>query len=192
MTIMLEELIHLDRELFLFLNNLGNPSWDAFWMFITNKFSSTPLYLLLIFLSYRYFGTKRTILIVASAILLVVVTNGLADFSKYGVQRLRPCYDPEVNSLMRLVKDTCGGKFGYFSAHAANSFAIAFFFMGILKEKLRYIGIFLMVWAFLMAYSRIYIGVHFPLDVISGGLFGLVLSWFATKLYIFALQKFPQ
>lgn len=189
---MWEELIHYDKDLFLFLNNMGNPSWDGFWMFITNKLSSIPLYLLLIYLTYRYLGTRRALLVIVTAILLVVVTNGLADFFKYGVARLRPCYDSEVNTVMRLVKETCGGKFGYFSAHAANSFAIAFFFTKILGFKLRYIGIFLMVWAFLMAYSRIYIGVHFPLDVISGGLFGLVLSWIATKLYIFAQQKFPQ
>ena len=192
MTIMLEELIHYDKELFLFLNGLGSPTWDAFWMFTTNKFSSIPIYLLLLFLSYRQLGLKKTLLLAVTAILLVVVTNGLADFFKYGVQRLRPCYDPEITTLMRLVKDTCGGKFGYFSAHSANSFAIAFFFTIILRPKIRYIGIFLGVWAFLMAYSRIYIGVHFPLDVITGGLFGLILSWIAAKLYIFALQKIPQ
>ena len=192
MTIMLEELLNFDKELFLFINNLGNPTWDAFWMFVTNKFSSIPIYLFLIFLTYRNFGGKKMLLIVATVILLVVITNGLADLFKYGVQRLRPCYDVEVNTLMRLVKDSCGGKFGYFSAHAANSFAIAFFFTRMLGQKFPYIGIFLMVWAFLMAYSRIYIGVHFPLDVISGGLIGLMLSWIATKLYIFALEKFPQ
>lgn len=192
MTIMLEELLNFDKELFLFINNLGNPTWDAFWMFVTNKFSSIPIYLFLIFLTYRNFDVKKMLWIVATVILLVVITNGLADVFKYGVQRLRPCYDSEVNTLMRLVKDSCGGKFGYFSAHAANSFAIAFFFTKILSQKLRYIGIFLMVWAFLMAYSRIYIGVHFPLDVITGGLIGFMLSWIATKLYIFALQKFPQ
>ncbi len=189
---MWEELIRYDKDLFLFLNNLGNPSWDGFWMFVTNKFSSIPIYILLIILTYRYFGAKKTLLAILSAIVLVVAVNGLADFFKYGVQRLRPCYDSEVSPLMRLVKDTCGGKFGYFSAHAANSFAIAFFFTTVLRPKLRYIGILLMVWAFLMAYSRIYIGVHFPFDVITGGLFGLFLSWIASKLHIFAQQKFPQ
>ncbi|WP_273566320.1 phosphatase PAP2 family protein [Maribacter halichondriae] len=189
---MLEELIKYDKELFVFLNNLGNPTWDAFWMFITNKFSSIPLYLILLMLAYRELGLKKTILLVVTVAVLVLVTDQLSNFFKYGLQRLRPCYDPDVNSVMRLVKDTCGGKFGYFSAHAANSFAIAFFFTKLLSQKFRYIGIFLMVWAVLMAYSRIYIGVHFPLDVITGGLFGLVLSWIATKLYIFALQKFPQ
>ncbi|MFH6601942.1 phosphatase PAP2 family protein [Maribacter algicola] len=189
---MWEELIRYDKELFLFLNNLGNPSWDGFWMFVTNKFSSIPIYILLILLTHRYFGAKKTLWVILSAIVLVVAVNGLADFFKYGVQRLRPCYDPEVNLLMRLVKDTCGGKFGYFSAHAANSFAIAFFFTAVLRRKLRYIGFLLMAWAFLMAYSRIYIGVHFPLDVLTGGLLGLFLSWIASKLYIFAQQKFPQ
>lgn len=189
---MLEELIQYDKELFLFLNNLGNPTWDAFWMFITNKLSSIPLYFILLVVAYRELGLKKTMLLVVTVAILVLTTDQLSNFFKYGVQRLRPCYDPDINSVMRLVKATCGGKFGYFSAHAANSFAIAFFFTKLLGKKFRYIGIFLMVWAFLMAYSRIYIGVHFPLDVFTGGLFGLVLSWIAAKLYIFALQKFPQ
>lgn len=123
--------------------------------------------------------------------LLITVTDQLSNFFKYGVQRLRPCYDLEVNGIMRLVKNSCGGKFGYFSAHAANATAVAFFFTYLLKSKFRYIGIFLMVWAFLVAYSRIYIGVHFPLDVLSGMVIGLIMSWLFAKLYIFAVHKFP-
>jgi len=187
---MLEELLQIDKQLFLLLNGIGNPNWDGFWMFVTNKFSSIPIYAVLLFLSYKQFGLKKTILIAVTAILLITATNGLADFFKYGVQRLRPCYDVEVSGLMRLVKNSCGGRFGFFSAHAANSFAIAFFFTKILRSEFRYIGILLMLWAFLVAYSRIYIGVHFPLDVLTGAVVGLIFSWLFAKLYIFALHKF--
>ncbi len=131
-----------------------------------------------------------TILLTITAILLIIATNGLADFFKYGVQRLRPCYDAELSGLVRLVKTSCGGRFSFFSAHAANTFAIAFFFTFILRSKYRYIGFLLVFWAFLVAYSRIYIGVHFPLDVITGALVGLLFSWLFAKLYIFALHKF--
>ncbi len=186
---MLEELIQLDKEFFLFLNNLGNPAWDGFWMFITNKFSSIPLYSVLLALSYKLLGFKKTVLLLVAVALLIAVTNGLADFFKYGIRRLRPCYDIEVNEIMRLVKNTCGGKFGYFSAHASNSFAIAFFFTYLLRSKFRFIGIFLMAWAFLVAYSRIYIGVHFPLDALTGALIGLSMGWLFSSLYVLALQK---
>lgn len=184
---MLEEILKYDKEVFLALNNLGGETWDGFWMFITNKFSSIPIYLLLLFFSYKQFGVKKTAALVVAAILMITVTNGLADFFKYGVQRLRPCFDPEVNELARLVKDSCGGKFGYFSAHAGNTMAVATFFSILLKGKFRYIGIFLLVWAIFVAYSRIYIGVHFPLDVFSGMVIGLFFGWLFAKLFIFAL-----
>ncbi len=191
---MLDQLIHYDKELFLFLNNLGNETWDAFWLLMTNKVGAVNLavYVLLLILTYRYLGLKKTAVAVVTVVLMIVATDQLANLFKYGVARLRPCYDPEVNETMRLVKGYCGGKFGYFSAHAANHFAVALFFTLVLKPKFSYIGIFLMFWAFLVAYSRIYIGVHFPLDVLSGALVGLILSSFLVKFYIFAIAKFPK
>ena len=105
---MLEELLTYDKEIFLLLNNLGTSTWDGFWMFITNKFSSIPIYLVLIFLSFKQFGTKKTAILVISALFMIVVTNGLADLFKYGIARLRPCYDADVSDLMRLVKNSCG------------------------------------------------------------------------------------
>lgn len=186
---MLEQLLQHDKDLFLILNNLGAETWDGFWMFMTNKFSSIPLYLLLIFLSFKQWGLKKTGLLVLFAVLMITSTNGLADFFKYGVQRLRPCYDSDVNELMRLVKDSCGGKFGYFSAHAGNTMAVAVFFSILLKGKFRHIGILLLIWAILVAYSRIYIGVHFPFDVFTGMAIGLFFGWLFAKLFIFTLPK---
>ncbi|PCJ98338.1 MAG: phosphatase PAP2 family protein [Flavobacteriaceae bacterium] len=187
---MWEELVQYDKELFLWLNKLGNPTWDGFWMFVTNKFSSIPIYLGLLLLSYKKLGFKKTLLLLVTIALLITVTDQLSNFFKYGVQRLRPCYNPEITDLMRLVKSSCGGKYGYFSAHAANSAAIAFFFAFLLGKQVKYIGIILVIWAFIVAYSRIYIGVHFPLDVVTGLLIGLLMSWLFVKLYIFAIQKY--
>ena len=187
---MLEELIQLDKELFLFLNGLGNTNWDDFWMFVTNKLSSFPIYLILLVLAYKQLGLRKTLIALATVAILILVTDQLANFFKYGVQRLRPCYDQEVSTMMRLVKNSCGGKFGYFSAHAANSFAIATFITFLLMSKYRFIGFLLFFWAIIVAYSRIYIGVHFPLDVLTGVVIGLGMGWLFAKLYIFALHKF--
>ncbi|MEQ9581831.1 MAG: phosphatase PAP2 family protein, partial [Arenibacter sp.] len=122
--------------------------------------------------------------------LLILVTDQLANFFKYGVQRLRPCHDNEINGLMRLVKSSCGGKFGYFSAHAANSFAVAIFFTSFLRTKYKYIGLFLIVWASVVAYSRIYIGVHFPLDVLTGTIIGAFLGGLFLQLFLKAVAKY--
>lgn len=187
---MLESLVQHDKELFLFLNNLGNPTWDAFWLFITNKWSSIPLYAVLLFLAYKNLGARKTVILVLTIVIMITTTDQLANFFKFGVHRLRPCHDSEVSPFMRLVKEYCGGQFGYFSAHAANSMAVAFFFTYILREKYGYIGIFLVLWAVMIGYSRIYIGVHFPLDVVTGMFVGLVFGWIFVKLFIFVQQKY--
>ncbi|MEM0932027.1 MAG: phosphatase PAP2 family protein [Bacteroidota bacterium] len=186
---MIDTLVQCDKDLFLFLNGMGTETWDAFWLFITNKLSSIPLYALLLFLSYRYLGMKRTLITLVFVGLLITATDQLANFFKYGVARLRPCHDVEINTVMRLVKSSCGGKFGYFSAHAANSMALATFFTVLLKQKLGKIGLLLFIWALLVGYSRVYIGVHFPLDVITGMVIGILFGWLFSKLSIFAFQK---
>tara|TARA_R110002050_G_scaffold298901_1_gene463102 strand:- start:41060 stop:41629 length:570 start_codon:yes stop_codon:yes gene_type:complete len=187
---MIDQLVQYDKELFLFLNNLGTAQWDGFWLFMTNKWSSVPLYALLAFFTYKVFGLKRLLMTLVAIALLILVTDQLANFFKYGVQRLRPCHDHELQAVMRLVKSSCGGKFGYFSAHAANSFAVATFFTALLRTKYKYIGLFLFLWASVVAYSRIYIGVHFPLDVVTGIIIGTFLGGMFQQLFLKAVSKY--
>lgn len=187
---MIEELLKWDKELFLFLNQLGTEGWDGFWLFITNKWSSLPLYLLLLILSYLHLGWKKTLLLLLFVVLMITCTDQLANFFKYGVQRPRPCHAAELNSAMRLVKSSCGGPFGYFSAHAGNAFALALFFNSILKTRYKYLPPFLVIWALVVGYSRIYIGVHYPLDVLSGMFIGGFLGWTFARLFKLAIKKY--
>lgn len=187
---MLQEILQLDKDFFLFLNGMGNSTFDGFSLFISNKFSAIPLYALLLFLAYRLLGLKRTLVLLVWVALMITVTDQLSNFFKYGVGRLRPCHDPEIASVLRLVKSHCGGQYGYFSAHAANSFALAVMFGSLLKSKFRYLSILLVFWAALVAFSRIYLGVHFPLDIMTGGVVGSLFGWLFYKLFIFTLRKF--
>ncbi len=187
---MLETLIQYDKELFLYLNTMGNNSWDAFWLFMTNKWGSIPVYIILLFLAYRQLGLRKLGVLLVAIALLLTATDQLANFFKDGIERLRPCHDITVNELMRLVKSNCGGKFGYFSAHAANSFGVAFFFVQVLKSKYRFFSVLLLLWAALFSYSRIYLGVHFPLDTVTGIVIGSLFGWLFAKLFIFALHKY--
>ncbi len=190
---MLEQLLQYDKELFLLLNNAGSTTWDAFWMLLTNKvgFISLLVYVLLLFLGYRALGVKKLIVLLVTVALTIVVTDQLANFFKDGFQRLRPCYDDDLSGAMRLVKGYCGGTYGYFSAHAGNTMAVAVFFSILLRSTYRYLWILIVPWAFLVGYSRIYIGVHFPLDVLTGMVIGTIFGWIFAKLYIFALHRIP-
>ncbi len=189
----METVLEYDKDIFLFLSGLGDGSWDGFWLFITAKLNSIPLYVLLLIVTYRRFGLKKTVFVLVAVALMILCVDQLANFFKYGLRRLRPCFDADVGELMRQVSDSCQnrGRFGYFSAHAANSFSVAIFF-GILFRSMRApIGIFLVVWAIFVSYSRIYIGVHFPLDVLTGVLIGAFFGWLFAKLLIFTYPKIP-
>lgn len=188
---MLDQLIQLDKELFLYLNGLGTDTWDGFWMYLSKKISfiTIPLYLALLIISFKKFGSRKTGVLLVAIALMITCTDQLANFFKYGVGRFRPCHDEDLMTLMRLVKRSCGGKYGYFSAHAASSFALAFFFTNLFEKKRRLFSLFLICWALLVSYSRIYIGVHFPLDVLTGFAIGGLLGWVFAKLFIFATLK---
>jgi len=187
----MEELIQLDRQVFLYLNNLGTTTWDGFWMFITGKWNSIPLYALLMYLLYKKLGVKATLITVFVVGLMIAGTDQLANlFKKVLFLRPRPCHDEVIYEAMRLVKSYCGGKYGYFSAHAASSMALAVFLGKILKPHFIYLGTLLLVWAVLVGYSRIYIGVHYPGDVLTGMFFGVLIALLLYKLQQYLIYRF--
>lgn len=178
---MIEEILRYDTELFLFLNNLGSEPWDGLWRFITEKYSSIPLYALLLYLVYRNLGWKGTLVVMVTAALMITATDQLANAFKYGLERPRPCRVEELKPVMRFVADGCG-RFGYFSAHAASSMAAAVFLGLLLRNRYKYLPFILLLWAVIVAYSRIYLGVHYPLDIITGMFFGGLIGWGAFLL----------
>ncbi len=185
----MDSILQYDQQLFLYLNRLGTQPWDGFWMGLSNKWVSMPVYLLLLFLSYRQFGLKKTLVMILALTLLITATDQLSNFFKYGLQRLRPCYEPSLEGSFRLVKGYCGGKYGFYSAHASNFMGVAVFFTMILGRGRSWLAFLLILWALAIGYSRIYIGVHYPLDVLAGALAGMLLGWLFARLLVLALQK---
>lgn len=184
---MIDFVVNKDIELLIYLNNLGSVQWDGFWLFITNKFSAIPLYILLIYFSYKYYGLKNTILILICIALLIAVSDQTSNLFKNGFKRLRPCRDESIIPLIRMV--ICGGKYSYFSAHASSTMAVAVFFGLLLKKHVKYIFPILTIWALVVAYSRVYLGVHFPLDILTGILFGILYGTIFYYLYQFIAKK---
>ncbi|MRT17128.1 phosphatase PAP2 family protein [Vitellibacter sp. q18] len=186
---MLDELLKYDTELFLFLNNLGNTSWDGFWRFVTEKWSSIPLYAFLLYLVFKHYGWKGTLVIIVCVALMITATDQIASLFKYGIKRPRPCKVEELQPLMRYVADGCG-RFGYFSAHAASSMAAAVFLGLSLQKWYKYLPFLLLLWAVITGYSRIYLGVHYPLDVITGMAFGGLTGWLFYLLQRWGQKRF--
>jgi undecaprenyl-diphosphatase len=115
--------------------------------------------------------------------------TGSVQLFKNTVLRLRPCYEPALADLVRLVPGGCGGRYGFISSHAANHFAIAAFMTGVLQRRPRWAGAALLAWAALIAASRVYLGVHYPGDVLAGGLYGLVVGSLAFLLFLTLHQR---
>ena len=182
---MIEEIINFDEVFFLYLNSLGSSSFDFFWLLITNKFLNFIVYFSLLFALYTRHGATKTLNIFLFALILIGVVDQSTNLSKLFFERLRPCYDQQISLLSRLVSSHCGGKFGFFSAHASNSFALATFFSFIFKN-LKILRILIVFSALLIAYSRVYIGVHYPLDIIIGAVMGTTFS----TTYIYFLNKY--
>ena len=187
---MLDKLLEYDTELFLFLNNLGSETWDGFWMFYTYKFNWIPFYALLLFLLSKQLGKKKTVLLIFVAVAMIAFTDQITNLFKYGFERYRPCHNESIVDIMRIVKEGCGGRFGFFSGHASNSMAVAVFVGLLLIGKYKNLIFLLLIWAIAMAYSRIYIGVHYPLDVICGMAFGALSGFLFYKLFGLASKKF--
>lgn len=184
---MIEEILKLDSQLFLFLNNLGSSTFDAFWIFLSYKESNIFFYLsLLIFYFYKESKTIKLSEVFQSLLfiaIMILIADQTANLFKDSFQRLRPCYNESLIDSVRLVKESCGGKYGFFSAHASNSFSLAVFFGLLYKNKYRYIIYLSLLYASLISYSRIYLGVHFPLDILFGGVYGITIGLVVFRIY---------
>ena len=184
---MIEEILKLDSQLFLFLNNLGSPAFDNFWIYLSYKESNIIFYLAL--LIFYFFSESKKIKLsevfysLFFIAIMIAIADQTANLFKDSFQRLRPCYNESLISFVRLVNESCGGKYGFFSAHASNSFSLAVFFGLLFKNKFRFIIYMTLFYASLISFSRIYLGVHFPLDIFFGGVYGIITGLVIFRIY---------
>ena len=180
---MLDRIKQIDTELLIFLNNLGNKSWDPLWVSITDKFTFLPLFILIIFFLFKKNGTKGLLVILLFISVLILFTDQFTNVVKDFTQRLRPCRLDELQGLLRDIDIRCG-KYGFFSAHAANSISVTIFIINCVDESVKkFLKPVLILWVMIFSYSRIYLGVHYPLDTIFGLSFGIFSGFLFKYIY---------
>lgn len=184
---MLEKILNLDQQAFVFLNGLGSQKFDGFWLFITQQSNWTLFFVTILYFIHKKIGIKQTLLIMLFVAALITFTDQTTNLIKNTVQRLRPCNNEEIMGYIRIVKSS--ETFSFFSGHAANSMAVATFLFLLFKSKFKYLG-FLFLWPLIFAYSRIYLGLHYPLDIISGYVFGAIVGALGYKLFKFLQEKY--
>lgn len=197
---MIEFLDTVDKDLLVFLNGFHNSLMDVWMWRISSAPFWIPFYLLLLFLLVRNKWTsvgnqnlKQIGFIIVSISVAILLADQISSgFFKPFFERLRPSHSPELDGLVHLLTDSNGniykgGMYGFVSSHAANSFAVAWFVSSLMRSKPMWV--FMISWASIVSYSRIYLGVHYPGDIIGGTIIGVLSGYTASKLYFYMEQK---
>jgi undecaprenyl-diphosphatase len=180
---LIETLKQIDAELFLFLNGLHNSFFDFVMYWVSDRFIWIPMYLVFIVLIIKKYK-KRSWFILLFVALTIASSDQLINFAKHYFERLRPCHDESLQALVHTVRGHCGGKYSFVSGHSGNAFSLAFFLIPFFKPHYRYFTLFILIWAALVAYSRVYLGVHFPGDILAGALLGSLVGTLWARVYI--------
>ena len=185
---MFEALIEKDKQLLIYLNNLGSEQWDPFWLFITNQFNWAPVFLLVIFLIFKNLGWKRGGFLFLFMIAMVAFSDQFTNLIRVTFERLRPNNDININHLLRTL--ITPQSYSFTSGHATTSMVFSVFVVLLFRKKYKYIKL-LFIFPIVFAYSRLYLGVHFPVDILTGASVGTIIgitffkcySWIDKKLF---------
>ncbi|MHC5201916.1 phosphatase PAP2 family protein [Myroides sp. LJL119] len=184
---MLETIIKLDKELLIFFNNLGSTSFDSFWLFITKQLNWIPFFLVLLYAVFKKVSLKTLGVILLLLALLITVTDQFTNLVKWSSQRARPCNTDDIKHLLRIIR--CSDSLSFFSGHASNSTATMTFLFLILRKYYKY-AFLVFVFPLIFAYSRIYLALHFPGDILVGVLVGVCFGLIWYQLYLYIEKKY--
>jgi undecaprenyl-diphosphatase len=187
---MIEKLIQWDMDLLLFLNGCNSPFFDDIMRYVSQPLTWIPAYILLLYFCIRYYKKQTFIIILFVALLILITDQVSVQLFKNIFHRLRPSNEPQLEGLVHIVNGYKGGDFGFVSSHATNYFGIAVFFSVLLERNLRFFTVISLFVAGLISYSRIYLGVHYPGDVICGAILGSLIGFGLGKLYKYLSRKY--
>ena len=177
---MLDQLLQWDRDTFIYLNSLGIERYDVLWSTITNFATWIPLFLLFIYLIFRIYPKKEAFYVLGTVCITVIIVAVLTGITKEWVARLRPNNTEEINTLIRILKSPAG--YSFFSGHASSSFSITTSVFLFLRQHIKW-GWLFFIWPIAFALSRIYVGVHFPLDLLVGAGVGILFALLFYRWY---------
>lgn len=177
----MNSLLEIDKEILLFLNGMHSPLMDEIMWFFSRIPVWIPLYVLLIVFIILTFKKKSWLIILFVVLLIACSDQTSVHLFKNVFHRLRPSHEPSLQGLLHFVHNYHGGLYGFISSHASNTFALATFLSLLFRRK--WFSWAILIWAGIVSYSRIYLGVHYPGDVVCGALWGVLLAFAFFALY---------
>lgn len=177
---MLERLVQWDKELMIFLNNFGSPEYDTFWLIITKQINWIPFFLVLLYVVYKKVSIKKLGVILLCLAVLITFTDQMTNLVKYSVARQRPCNSDDIKDMLRVVHSS--STYSFFSGHASNSTGTMLFLFLILRRYYKYAFV-IFIFPLIFSFSRIYLSMHFPGDILIGMCAGLLFGTIFYQLF---------